>query len=191
MKSDSGFTALHLAVSSAAEGALEICKFLILSGSDIDAEDGLQRTPDDLAEECGNFRAVKLFDVEPPTEEEKKGYMAMLKAKYHCQTHRTFDFRHCKRDKNGEIIITREDKVPVPIELTMPEHHIFPHAVESYGALRKDGASAIRDLVMLVDQSTRNEHRRDLLANSLEVNLRREGKLNWRKGSEDLTTEES
>ena len=38
---------------------------------------------------------------------------------------------------------------------------------------------------MLVDESVKNEARRDKLANSVEDNLRREGKMVWKDSTED------
>jgi hypothetical protein len=139
-----------------------------------------------LAEDCDNHKALKLFDVEPPSEEEKAGYLTMIREKHHCQTHREFDYSRCKKDKDGNYIITREDKLPVPFGLDMPEHHIFPHAEESFNARREDGASAIRDLVMLLEQSGKNEVRRDRLANNVEYTFRESGTMNWKKGEDSL-----
>jgi len=192
LQSDSGFTALHLSVSQTeTEDSLEITKFLIMSGCSWDIEDTLNRTPDELCDECENTKALKLFDLEPPNEEERAGYLAMVREKHHCQTHREFDFSRCEKDENGNYIITREDKLPVPVELSIPEHHIFPHAKESFGALRKDGASAIRDLVMLVDQSYKNEVRRDRLANNVEHQMRGEAErgANRRAGNVSVKNE--
>ena len=108
-------------------------------------------------------------------------FLQTARDKYLVQTMRAFDFSSAPKDENGNPIITREDKIPIAKELSMPEHHIFPEAKSAYGALRKDGASAIKSLVMLVDQSTKNEERRDLLANSIEVNLRNEGRMVWKE----------
>ena len=72
----------------------------------------------------------------------------------------------------------------------MPEHHIFPHAKESFAARREDGASAIRDLVMLLGQSGKNEVRRDRLANNVEYVFRESGTMSWKKGEDSLENHE-
>jgi hypothetical protein len=186
LRTDSGFTALHLSVAGTAEDALQITRFLVLCGADRFAQDSLGRIPAQLADECDNRKAVHFFGVtdrEPPTEEECHDFLQTARDKFLVQTMRAFDFSRVPKDENGNPIITREDKLPIPKELSIPEHYIFPEAKSAYGALRKDGASAIKSLVLLVDQSSKNEERRDHLANSVEENLRKEGKMVWRESS--------
>ncbi|GMH70144.1 hypothetical protein TL16_g05336 [Triparma laevis f. inornata] len=188
LQTDSGFTALHLAVSGSSENMLEITRFLVLCGANRFATDALGRTPAELAEECGNMKCCKFFEVthrEPPTEEECHDSLQTAREKQLVQTRRKLDISTLPVDSHGNPIIKREDKLPIPKELSIPEHHIFPQAQTAYGAVRKDGASAIKSLVMLVDQSVLNEHRRDQLANSVEENLRKEGKMVWKDSTED------
>mmetsp|Transcript_3518 Transcript_3518/g.6584 ORF Transcript_3518/g.6584 Transcript_3518/m.6584 type:complete len:282 (+) Transcript_3518:157-1002(+) len=188
LQTDSGFTALHLAVSGSHSNMLEITRFLVLCGCNRNALDALGRTPQQLAEECGNTKVSKFFEVterEPPTVEECSSFLSTCRSTLLVQTLRILDITTLPKDSLGNPIITRDDKLPIPLPLTIPEHHIYPKAVQSYSALRKDGASAIRSLNMLVDESVKNEARRDKLANSVEDNLRREGKMVWKDSTED------
>ncbi len=182
IQSDSGFTALHLSVSATQDTGvgIAITRYLVLAGADPHIEDSLGRTVRELAEDCNNRRALNFLDIEPPTEEETILFMQAAKAEHLVQTMRVHDYSSLPRDKDGNPIITREDKVPVPAELGMPEHHILPFATKNFKALRQDGASAIRNLVQSVEQSEKNEERREILAHSVEYNLRASGKMNWR-----------
>jgi len=127
--------------------------------------------------------ATLVFATEPPTAEECDNFYHASRDQHLVQTSRDPDYSLCEKDEKGEPIITREDKVPIPVELTMYEHHIYPFATKNYKASRKDGALAIRNLEKVLLEAQKNEDRRDLLANSVEANLRKEGKMNWRRGS--------
>ena len=57
LKTDSGFTALHLSVSGTAEDALQITRYLVLCGANRFAEDSLGRTPARGARPGASFRS--------------------------------------------------------------------------------------------------------------------------------------
>ena len=167
---------------SGTEQDTSIVRYLLLSGADPAMPDALGRSPHDLAIECEFAEAVDLFEATPPTEEECDAFYATSRTANLVQPHREQDFSGCPKDADGNPIITRQDMIPMAPELKMHEHHIFPTATTNYKASRKDGAQAIRNLDMLLEQSGINEARRDNLANSVEVNMRKEGKMNWRRG---------
>jgi ankyrin repeat protein len=183
LQSDSGFTALHLSVSGTVPD-VQIVRYLVLSGANVEIQDTLGRTAMELAEECGFQQAIEtVFNAEPPTDEECDNFYKASREQHLVQQSRSFDFSSCAKDEKGNPIITRDDKMPMPVELTMYEHHIFPYATKNYKANRKDGAEAIQNLESVLDEAMANEKRRDLLANSVEANLRKSGKMNWRRGS--------
>jgi len=182
IKSDIGLTPLHLSVIENSESAL-FCRYLTMAGCDTHAKDLLDRTPYAMAKESGNEEAIKFLKQVKKngvTKEQIAAFHDSHNAEYKVQEVRIpcTDYPSAPRDEKGELIQSREDLVPVPIELDMPEHHIFPFAENNYKAGRNDGAAAIRNLVIVTEESAKNEHRREFLANSTEVHLRKQGLMN-------------
>ena len=157
-------------------------RYLTLAGCSTKIKDHLGRNPYEMAKESGNSEAVKFLKQVKKngvTKEQVATFHADNKEEFHVQEHRipSTDYPSAPRDEEGKLIESREDKVPVPIELDMPEHHIFPYAEKNYGASRGD-VMAIRNLVAVKEESKKNEKRREYLANSTEVLLRRQGLMN-------------
>ena len=179
--SSSGLTALHL---SASLPEYDVLRFLVLAGCDLTVQDNLHRTVYDIAldEVEGSKKcALYLSDMVPPSEEEVKIFFGANKEKHHCKTTKILNLESCPIDpKTGKPIVTREDKLSTPVELTMPEHHIYPYAIKNFESGRggKQGKLAIRNLNKMVKESKNNEQRRQFLANSIEYNLRKQGLMN-------------
>jgi len=160
-----------------------MCRYLVLAGCSTTIKDNLGRSPYAMAKESGNKEACKFLKQckkNGVTDEQVQAFHVDNKAEYHVQEHRipSTDYPSAPRDKEGNLIESRENKVPVPIELQMPEHHIMPYAEKNYSAGRSDGVMAIRNLVEVKEQSKKNETRRQFLANSTEVLLRKQGLMN-------------
>ena len=179
--SDSGLTALHL---SASLRSYDILRFLILAGCNLTVEDNQNRTVYDIAldkVEGSKKCALFLSDMIPPSDEEVLIFFNANKEKHYCQLTKSFNLESCPIDpKTGKPIIMREDKLSTPVELTMPEHHIYPFAIKNFESGRggKQGKLAIRNLKKMVCESGNNEQRRQFLANSIEYNLRKQGLMN-------------
>jgi hypothetical protein len=118
LQSDSGFTALHLSIAGSVPD-IAIVRYLVLAGSNLDVADSLGRTPLDLADEVGFKQAIELLEQEPPTPEECDAFYEASKERHLVQQHREHDFSDCPKDEHGNPIVTRDDKLPMPVELTM------------------------------------------------------------------------
>ncbi len=191
MRSDCGYTPLMMAVYAGGSTVYGGCgkgtgeemfcvRELVMSGAAIDAMDNLGRTAKDIAREVENVEAYEYLELEPPTEEAIAETRRANKERDEVKRTPNFvDMDSCPRDPvTGKIIVSREDKLPIPPELNMPEHHIYPFAKKNFQAKRKDGVGAIRNLVKVKEQAEINEVRRQFLANSIEYNLRKKGLMN-------------
>ena len=187
---DSGYTCLHLAVmfdplpyrdEELGEKAA-IIRYLIQCGQMLDATDDLGRTAKELAKDNENGVAVEIIEEYEKDPMKVDEILAFLEAEGEIYdlhfTKRVLNLEYCQLDKNGNPVVLREDKLPIPLGQTIPENHILPTALKNYKALRKDGKQAIKNLVNVKEEARVNEQRRNFLANSSEHMLRLEGKMN-------------
>ena len=182
MKSDIGLTALHLSVMEGSDAFM--CRYLTMAGCDISIKDNLDRTSYMIAKETGNKEAADFLKQTKKlkvTSEQIAAFNEGNLKDFHEQTTRKnmADYPSHPKDENGDPMpLTREDKIPVPFGLDMPEHHIYPYAKLNSEKGRAEGAEAIRALTEVVEQSKNNERRREILANATEYDLRRRGLMN-------------
>jgi hypothetical protein len=162
---------------------VEIIRYLLKCGQEVDALCDLGKSPKDLAIEVGNTIAESIlteFEANPFKVEEILAFLETEGLVHDLHyVKRVFSLEFCDVDSvTKQPIITREDKLPIPPGQKLPEGHIFPTAVKHYKAPRKEGQDAIRGLVKIKEEARVNEQRRQFLANSLEHQLRKEGKMN-------------
>jgi hypothetical protein len=190
---DSGLGLLHLGVmfdpkhysEAKLDDKIEIVKYLLHCGQDPDQLDDLERTPKEIADsgDYNNDVVANLLEVnasDPYPVSEVLNFLETEGEIYDLHyVKREINLEYCAIDPiTKERIITREDKLPIPPGQKLPEGHIFPSAQKHYKALRQDGRQAIRGLVEATKESELNTQRRELLANSVEYELKRAGKMN-------------
>ena len=132
MRSDSGYTPLMLAVMAGGSTTYGGCgkgtgeemfcvRELVMNGAAIDVRDALSRTAMDIAKEVENVEAYEYLSLEPPTEEAITETRRVNKERD--EVKRTPNFMNMEsapRDPvTGKPIVMREDKLPIPPELTM------------------------------------------------------------------------
>ena len=184
-QTDSGYTALMLTcLEEGVPGSEIVRRHLVLNGCVAGLVDWDGRTALDHAVENGLEVAEAFLRLPPPTEEVVEEVRGKSKERYGVEKKSSADYAGMLAATGIEVEFfdklrdPRTDKIPVPKELSMPEHFIHPYAVKNYKAKRKDGARSIKNLVTSVDESGKNAARRELLANALEVEMRSQGLMN-------------
>lgn len=157
-----GFTALHLCAWQG-RNAARVCRLLLLAGADASITEKDGRTAEDLAREEGRTDLVNILASWEPSREASKTFKHDV-----LHPHKVVSRRKRKKDKKGEKKKdpfdpppTREDCVPLPPELQMHEHRIWPHAQKHHHARRS--AEALRQIIFAEDQLKRAEARRKAL----------------------------